>query len=195
MVSKHLIFRVMYRLGLTPWDGHPIAANLQQLVAELPAGKALDLGCGTGDASIYLAQRGWAVTGVDFVPRALEQARAKAAAADAPAEFVEADVTRLSSEGVGDGFQLIVDNGCLHNMSDADRDGYVREVGAVAAPGARLLVVAFLPGGRIGVRGVSAAEMGRRFATGWVLLSSGGERQLDQEQTPAQFYLYERKNP
>ncbi|MCV7191673.1 class I SAM-dependent methyltransferase [Mycolicibacterium brumae] len=195
MVSKQLIFRVMYRLGFTPWDGHPIAQNLQMLVAELPAGRALDLGCGTGDASIYLAQRGWTVTGVDFVPQALDKARAKAAAANAPAEFVEADVTRLSSEGVGDGFGLIVDNGCLHNMSDADRDGYVREVGAVAAPGARLLIVAFLPGGRMGVRGVSADEMRRRFSPGWTLLSSGNERQLDKEQTPAPFYLYERKNP
>jgi 2-polyprenyl-3-methyl-5-hydroxy-6-metoxy-1,4-benzoquinol methylase len=40
------------------------------LFAELPAGKALDLGCGTGDSSIYLAQHGWTVTGVDYVPTA-----------------------------------------------------------------------------------------------------------------------------
>ena len=195
MASKHTLFRIFYRLGFTPWDGHPIADNLQALVEELPAGKALDLGCGTGDSSIYLAQHGWTVTGVDFVPQALDKARAKADAAKASVDFVKADVTRLSQEGIGADFQVIVDNGCLHNMSDGDRDAYVREVSAVAAPGARLLIVAFLPGGRFGVRGVQADEMERRFAADWTQLSTGSERQLDQEQTPAKYYLYERKRP
>jgi SAM-dependent methyltransferase len=195
MSSKHTLFRIFYRLGFTPWDRHPIAKNLQDLVEELPAGKALDLGCGTGDSSIYLAQHGWKVTGVDYVPQALDKARAKAAATNAPVDFVRADVTRLSQEGIGADFGLIVDNGCLHNMSDGDRDAYVREVSAVAAPGARLLIVAFLPGGRFGVRGVQPAEMERRFTSTWTMLSTGSERELDQEQTPAKYYLYERKNP
>jgi SAM-dependent methyltransferase len=195
MSSKHTLFRIFYRLGFTPWDGHPIARTLQNLVGELPAGKALDLGCGTGDSSIYLAQHGWKVTGVDYVPTAIEKARAKAAATNAPVDFVRADVTRLSQEGIGTDVRLIVDNGCLHNMSDGDRDAYVREVSAVAAPGARLLIVAFLPGGRFGVRGAQPAEMERRFASAWTMLSTGSERELDQEQTPARYYLYERKSP
>jgi ubiquinone/menaquinone biosynthesis C-methylase UbiE len=198
MASKHTLFRIFYRIGFTPWDGHPIAQNLQELVEgtgekpPLPAGSALDLGCGTGDSSIYLAQHGWKVTGVDFVPKALDKARAKAGAAGLSVNFVQADVTHLSQAGIGSGFPLIVDNGCLHNMSDSDRDAYVREVSAVAAPDARLLIVAFLPGGRFGVRGVDPTEMERRFASGWTLLSSGGERGLDHEQTPARHYLFQR---
>lgn len=196
MASKHTLFRVFYRLGFTPWDGHPIAQNLQDLVEgtsetpPLPAGSALDLGCGTGDSSIYLARHGWSVTGVDFVPKALEKARAKAA--DLSINFVHADVTRLSREGIGADFPLIVDNGCLHNMSDADRDAYVREVSAAAAPDARLLIVAFLPGGRFGVRGVDPGEMERRFTPAWTLLSAGQERELDREKTPARYYLFQR---
>src|SRR6202012_2248666 len=116
MSSKHTLFRLVYRLGFTPWDGHPIAKNLQDLVGELPTGKALDLGCGTGDSSIYLAQHGWKVTGVDFVPKALDKARAKAGAAGLSINFVHADVTHLSAAGIGADFSLIVDNGCLHNM-------------------------------------------------------------------------------
>src|ERR1700756_128665 len=149
MASKHNLFRIFYRIGFTPWDGHPIAENLQNLVEgtgdqlPLPAGAALDLGCGTGDSSIYLARHGWKVAGVDFVPKALDKARAKAAAADVSVNFVHADVTPLSQAGIGADFQLIVDNGCLHNMSHNDRDAYVREVSAVAAPDARLLIVAF----------------------------------------------------
>lgn len=197
MASKHTLFRVFYRLGFTPWDGHPIAQNLQDLVEgtsdtpALPAGSALDLGCGTGDSSIYLAQHGWKVTGVDFVPTALDKARAKAA--NLSINFVHADVTRLSREGLGADFPLIVDNGCLHNMSDSDRDAYVREVSAVAAPDARLLVVTFLPGGRFGVRGVDPGEMERRFTPGWTLLSAGQERELDREKTPARYYLFQRR--
>ncbi|UMB70515.1 class I SAM-dependent methyltransferase [Mycobacterium paraterrae] len=195
MAFKQTLFRLLYRIGFTPWDGHPVAAQLQKLVEELPAGNAIDLGCGTGDASIYLAQHGWTVTGVDYVDRPLDAARAKAAAAKAQVNFVKADVTKLSHEGVGDNFHLIVDNGCLHNLSDGDRVHYVREVSAVAAPHARLLITAFLPGGRFGVRGVEPAEMQRRFSAGWTLLSSGREGQLDEEQTPTNYYLYERENP
>jgi SAM-dependent methyltransferase len=199
MASKHTLFRIFYRVGFTPWDGHPIAENLQDMVEgtadrpPLPAGSALDLGCGTGDSSIYLARHGWKVTGVDFVPKALDKARAKAGVAGVSINFVQADVTHLSEAGIGADFPLIVDNGCLHNMSDNDRDAYVREVSAVAAPDARLLIVAFLPGGRFGVRGVEPAEMERRFASTWTLLSSGQERELDHEQTPARYYLFQRR--
>jgi ubiquinone/menaquinone biosynthesis C-methylase UbiE len=199
MASKHTLFRIFYRIGFTPWDGHPIGQTLRDLVegpgdtSALPAGSALDLGCGTGDSSIYLAEHGWKVTGVDFVPNALDKARAKAAAADVSVSFVHADVTHLSQAGIGADFQLIVDNGCLHNMSDADRDAYVREVSAVAAPDARLLIVAFPPGGRFGVRGIDHVEMERRFAHGWTLLSAGDERELDREQTPTRYYLFQRR--
>ena len=50
----------MYRVGFAPWDGHPLPQALRDLVeggAALPAGSALDLGCGTGDNAIYLAQQ------------------------------------------------------------------------------------------------------------------------------------------
>ncbi len=83
--SKHTLFRLFYRLGFTPWDGHPLAKSLRNLVegnevTRVAGGAALELGCGTGDTSIYLAKRGWQVTAVDFVPSALEKARAKAGA-------------------------------------------------------------------------------------------------------------------
>jgi trans-aconitate methyltransferase len=55
------------------------------LAAELGAlapGRALDLGCGAGRSSIWLAERGWQVTGVDFSDAALELARAARPDAD-----------------------------------------------------------------------------------------------------------------
>jgi SAM-dependent methyltransferase len=197
MASRHLLFKVFYRVGFTPWDEHPLARSLRKLVEgdeespALPVGTALDLGCGTGDNSVYLAQHGWQVTGVDFVPKAIDKARAKAAASKVAVSFVHADVTRLSSEGVGTGFDLIVDNGCLHGMSDDDRDAYVREVTKVAAPDARLLLVEFIPGGSFGVPGIDPAEVERRFTADWRLLSSGDEPELDHNgKNPVRHYLF-----
>jgi ubiquinone/menaquinone biosynthesis C-methylase UbiE len=199
-MASRTLFRILYLLGFAPWDGHPLAQSLRELIEgtggtpPLPAASALELGCGTGDTTIYLAQHGWDVTAVDFVAKPLDRARAKAGVAGVSANFVQADVTRLSQSGVGTGFRLIVDNGCLHNMIDEDRDAYVREVGAVAASDAQLLVVAFAPGDRRAVRGIDRAEIERRFASGWTLLSDGSERELDRaEKTPARYYLLQRR--
>jgi ubiquinone/menaquinone biosynthesis C-methylase UbiE len=186
----------MYRIGFAPWDGHPLAKSLRDLVdgdAALSAGKALDLGCGTGDNAIYLATHGWQVTGVDFVAKAVEKARDKAAAKKVEVTFAHADVTRLSAEGIGSGFDLIVDSGCLHGMSPQDRDAYVREVTTVAAPGARLLLNEFIPGGSFPVPGIDPAEVERRFASGWTMLASGSEPEMDRNaKDPARYYLYQR---
>jgi len=198
--SKHTLFRLFYRLGFTPWDGHPLAQSLRNLVEgtdsqgspALAAAAALELGCGTGDTSIYLAKRGWQVTAVDFVPSALEKARAKARVENIAVNFVHADVRHLRQAGINGPMQLIVDNGCVHNMNDDDRDSYVREVSAVAAPDARLLIVAFVPGGRFGVRGIDRSEMERRFASAWTLVSAGEEQELDREKTPTRYYLFQR---
>lgn len=198
MASRHTRFRFFYRVGFTPWEGHPIGQSLRDLVEgtegtpALPTGQALDVGCGTGDCAIYLARHGWQVTGVDYVAKPLEKARSKAGNADVSVNFVRADVTQLSQSGIGTDFQLIVDNACIHNMSGSDREAYVREVGAVAAPGARLFIAAFPPGGRFGVPGIDRAEIERRFASGWTLLFTGDEQELDGRKTPAHYYLFQR---
>jgi cyclopropane fatty-acyl-phospholipid synthase-like methyltransferase len=194
--TRQLLFKTFYWLGFVPWDGHPLATSLQELVegdGALAPGAALDLGCGTGDTSIYLAKHGWQVTGVDFVATAVGKAGAKAQANKVAVNFARADVTRLSSEGVGSNFGLIVDNGCLHGMSAADRDAYVREVTAVAAGDARLLLVEFITGGSYGVPGVDPDEVERRFAADWTLLSSGDEPAFDHNgKNPARHYLFAR---
>jgi SAM-dependent methyltransferase len=196
MSSRQLLFKTFYRLGFVPWDGHPLPVSLRDLVEgenALATGTALDIGCGTGDNSIYLANHGWQVTGVDFVAKAVDKARAKASANKLDITFAQADATRLSSEGVGTGFDLIVDNGCLHGMSPDDRDSYVREVTAVAAPGARLLLVEFLPAASFGVPGIDPAEVQRRFAADWTPLSSGSEPAMDHNgKDPGRFYLFAR---
>ena len=90
-------FRAAYLVGFKPWDsGVPppqLVAVVEGSDALLPQ-KALDLGCGTGTNSIYMARHGWDVTGIDFVPRAVSIAPDKIAApADAnPVEFEPLDL-------------------------------------------------------------------------------------------------------
>ena len=172
---QRLMFGIMYLIGFTPWDGHQLPKRLREL-AETPSPlerRALDIGCGTGDSSIYLATKGWTVTAVDFVERALRTARGKANAAHVQVRFVRADATQLRASGVDGEFQLLVDNGCFHGLDDAARTAYVRAVTEVAAPNARLVLAAFCDDRRRrGPRGVGRKEIEERFAGDWNLLAS-----------------------
>jgi 2-polyprenyl-3-methyl-5-hydroxy-6-metoxy-1,4-benzoquinol methylase len=197
--TKPLFFKVAYRIGRTPWDGHPLSSHLQDLIegpGALPAGRVIDIGCGTGDTAIYLARHGWQVTAVDISAKALNQARAKATAQHVHVNFVRADVTHLTDAADIIGrFDLVVDTGCLHGMNDDDRDRYVSELAAIAAPDARLLILAFVTGGQFGVRGIDQPEVDRRFLRQWLLLSSGGEAAMTTYANyPARHYLLERRD-
>ena len=90
-------YRVMYRLGITPWvhgePPEPLAALIEG-PRSLPPGDMLDIGCGTGQDAIYAARHDWSVTGLDVVPRALEQARRNARAAGAAVRFLHCDIAR-----------------------------------------------------------------------------------------------------
>jgi 2-polyprenyl-3-methyl-5-hydroxy-6-metoxy-1,4-benzoquinol methylase len=112
-------YRVLYRVGFTPWDQDYIPAELSALVegqTALAPGRALDIGCGTGTQAVYLAERGWQVTGVDAVERALVRARRRAEEKGVEARWVAGDVVSLSTLGLGDGFSLVHDRGCFHDL-------------------------------------------------------------------------------
>lgn len=171
-------YAIAYRLGITPWEkaGQAGAKQFNALLdrehdgAE-PPGRALDIGCGTGDHAINLARRGWDVTGVDAVPRALVKARQKAEAAGVPVRLLHADVTSMADE-VGSGYRFVLDVGCFHGLKADQRAAYAREVDAVAEPGATLLMLAFQPGRRPPIplpRGASREEVTSAFA-GWTLI-------------------------
>src|SRR5690606_3611314 len=72
------------------WSGRP-NGRLVAEVAGLPAGRALDVGCGEGADAVWLAQRGWQVTAVDVSQVALERAREAGERAGVTVEWVHAD--------------------------------------------------------------------------------------------------------
>jgi SAM-dependent methyltransferase len=167
-------YRALYRLGITPWERDTVPTPLVEVGEKYPSpGRALDIGCGTGRDAVYLAGRGWTVTGVDSVPRALDAARRRAAASGVSVNWVQGDVTRLQTLGIGDGHELLVDRGCLHGLSDSERERYAEGIADVAAPAARLVMFAFQPRSRgLGPRGITSDQVTHHFGAAWEFESS-----------------------
>jgi SAM-dependent methyltransferase len=152
---SRFFFWFAYWRGRTPWDTGISPPELKAIVEgekALPPGKALDLGCGTGTNSIYLAQHGWDVSAVDFTARALERASEKAAHAGVMVKFYRGDVARLGDLPLSGPFDLFLDLGCFHGLTPQGRAAYAQGVAALSKPGALLLLYAFVPrqmGGRV----------------------------------------------
>jgi len=110
------------------------------LVAEaagLEAGRALDVACGEGRNTVWLAECGWRVSGVDFSEVGLEKARALARARGVQAEWVVADLLAYTPEPRAFDLVLVF----YLQVPAAERRPIVRAAaGAVAAGGAFLLV-------------------------------------------------------
>jgi SAM-dependent methyltransferase len=149
-------YNLMYRFG-APWEGAD-RVELRGLVADgrcspetlrrpgTLATRAIDLGCGAGGVSLELAEAGFAVTGVDFSPIALANARAAAERRGLGPErvtFVAGDLTAGSVPGVTGPFDLLVDYGTLDDLTDAGREAMARYVIQLARPGSRFFLFAF----------------------------------------------------
>ena len=83
------------------WSGR-VNPTMAEVAADLPPGRALDLGCGEGGDVLWLAERGWQVTGVDISPTAVARGRAAAAAAGLPegqVRFVADDLASFAADG------------------------------------------------------------------------------------------------
>lgn len=137
---------VAYRFGLGPQPSDVPDRRLVEVVEgpdALPPGRAVDLGSGTGRNAIYLAGHGWEAVGVEMAGYAVKVAVRKAEEQGVPARFVQGDVTRLPDLDIGAPFNLFMDGGCYHTIPRGRRDAYAESVTAVAAPGARLIMVGF----------------------------------------------------
>lgn len=128
-----------------PWDGALPPPEVIALAAELPPGRALDLGCGYGRASIYLARHGWTCDGVDFIPEAVAGARERAAAAGVAerATFHVLPVTDLAP--LAPPYDLAIDVGCLHNLRGDDLRAYAAGVARLVGAGGMFILFAHGP--------------------------------------------------
>jgi cyclopropane fatty-acyl-phospholipid synthase-like methyltransferase len=137
------------------------------------AGTVLDAGCGTGDNALYLAARGVTVLGFDVAPTAVATAQRRAAAADAPAEFVLADALNLSR--LGRAFDSVLDSALFHTFDDTEQRAYAASLASVTNPGGRLHLLCFSDADpqTAGPHPVSREELHAAFnpASGWIITS------------------------
>lgn len=118
------------------WSAEPNRRFAAEVEALRP-GRALDLACGEGRNAIWLAERGWQVTGVDFSEVAIAKATALAASRGVDVEWVVADV--LDDPAAGAAFDLVA---VLYLQ--LPRDEMLRAVRTAAdavAPGGTLVVL------------------------------------------------------
>jgi SAM-dependent methyltransferase len=100
------------------------------------AGRVLDASCGIGTQAIGLAEAGFAVTGTDLSPGAVERARREAEARGLTASFAVADLRRLERD-VAETFDAVVscDNSFAHMLTDDDLAAAARGLAACTRPG------------------------------------------------------------
>jgi 2-polyprenyl-3-methyl-5-hydroxy-6-metoxy-1,4-benzoquinol methylase len=100
---------------------------------------ALEIGCGTGPVSCFLASKGMDVLGIDVSPTALEMARRNAAERGLVARFEPADICRFSDHAHR--YDLIVDGHCLHCLVwDDHRRAAFEAMYRLLKPGGVLLI-------------------------------------------------------
>ncbi len=181
-----------YAEGSTPWNTEVVPPELHELADSgllRPPGVALDLGCGTGTNTLFLAGLGFVAYGIDVAWLALVQARQKAVRAGAAAYFCQGDVADLDFLPVPAMFAL--DMGCLHSLPPAGRARYAASLGRRVQPGGQYLLYGFdeMPEGEGGVAGFAPGEIAERFAPWfnvvWRRPSWQGER-------PVAWYLLQR---
>ena len=124
-----------------PWDTGITPPEVYAFLETHPPGRALDLGCGTGTNAITLAKHNWQVTGVDFVPAAIRKAKRKAAQAGVRVDFRVGDVTRL--KGISGPFDLILDIGCYHGLSERGKADYRLQIFHLLRAGGTFLLYVF----------------------------------------------------
>ncbi len=116
----------------------------QELVALVAAGlvpeggTVLDIGCGAGADTIFVARLGFRAIGVDTSVKAIEIARTRAAEDGIVADFRLADATALPL--ADDSVDFAMDRGCLHVIDEDLRRDYARELHRVLRPDARFLL-------------------------------------------------------
>jgi SAM-dependent methyltransferase len=171
--DPHDFFNAVYQ-DTPPWE---IGASQPAMSALLnkypPTGPILDLGCGSGDLSIYLAQLGFQVLGIDFVEKAIVNAREKAGSFPAQvAQLLEFQVTdALRPSRLQRQFGAVVDSGFFHLFDSETCDQLVEEVALILPQGGHYYLHEFAVEFPISnmPRQINTRELQERFtpARGW----------------------------
>jgi SAM-dependent methyltransferase len=120
------------------WSGR-VNAKFAESVADLPAGRALDLGCGEGGDAVWLAERGWQVKAVDISETAIRRAAAEAESRGVRdrIDFERHDL----SDSFPDGTYDLISAQFLHSTVRLERPQILRNAAKAVVPGGILVIV------------------------------------------------------
>ena len=144
---KKWVYEILYRFPFVPIEW--IFGDLEQIVeftafvesGRFPPGRAIALGCGVGREAIYLAKRGFDVTGVDFSPTAIKRAKRRAKREGVNVNFVLDDLTNM--QHVSGTYDLVLDFGALNDLMPEARDLYMQNVVPMFNPGGLYFMFCF----------------------------------------------------
>lgn len=127
-----------YRSSQRVWSGR-VNPRLAEVAAELPPGRALDLGCGEGADALWLAERGWDVAAVDVSATALQRATEAATQGNllSHIDFQRHDLNETFPHGTFD----LISAQYFHSPARLDREAVLRRAAERVNPGGVLLIV------------------------------------------------------
>lgn len=142
MISIDVDWEKRYADKATPWDVKQPEAELAKLLDNglVKPCRALELGCGNGNDSIYLAKKGFDVTGVDVSKLAIEEAKRRAKESGVKVNFIAEDASELKS--TSGKFDFIYDRACFHFIPEEKREGYLQTVRKFLNKGGYFLLIA-----------------------------------------------------
>ena len=185
---RRLSFNLWYFRN-PPWDSGISPPELLEFIQTHSAGKAIDLGCGTGTNVITLARAGWQVTGVDFAVTAIRMANNKLKTADVHASLRVGDVTKLKDMNAP--FDFALDLGCFHGLTSQGRWNYLTQLQRILAPNGFWLMYGFLtPGTPRSGHGLAEVEID--FISSQLTLISR-RNGFDKRERTSAWFLFQKK--
>lgn len=117
----------------TTGTASPELVNMVENEVIQKGAKVLDIGCGIGTESVFLALRGFDVTGLELSSDAIERAKQLADFYGVNVDWKVADVLDMPIES--NSVDVIVDRGCFHCMRPDQREAFAKEINRVLKPG------------------------------------------------------------
>jgi len=108
---------------------------------ELKKSTTLDVGCGTGENALFLAEKGFSTVGVDLSTRAIDAAKAKASERKLKVEFRIANALSLDFDSSS--FGNVIDSGLFHTFNDSQRIAFASEMARVLETNGRYFMLCF----------------------------------------------------
>lgn len=137
--SNSLEFDKAYNsLAHWTWSDIRIPKELKEFIEEQKPRISLELGCGLGRFSNFMAEKGIKATGVDFSTIAIKKANELISNKKNKATFLVGDVTNL--ENISGQFDFGLDVGCFHCLDEVAQKKYSEEVYKLLKPGGTLLL-------------------------------------------------------